>query len=227
MLGTVVNAAAILLGGAIGLLLKRGIPARVNDTVMSGVGLVVLYIGIDGALEGQNVLIAVIAIVAGGVMGGLLRLNDRFENLAHRIERRLVPDAQAGGTFGEGFVTATLLFCIGAMAVVGALQSGLVGNHEVLFAKSLIDGISAAMLASTLGAGVLLSALPVLLYQGAITLLAQVLSPVLSGAVVAEMTCAGSLLIIAIGLNLLRVTNIKVMDYVPAIFLPILLCLFL
>lgn len=224
MLGTIVNAAAILIGGAVGLLLKKGIPERVNSTVMSGVGLVVLYIGIDGALEGSNVLIAVIAIVAGGVVGGLLRLNDRFEGLAHRIEKRLIRDEAAAGTFGEGFVTATLLFCIGAMAVVGSLQSGLAGNHEVLFAKSLIDGISAAMFASTLGAGVLLSALPVLLYQGAITLLASVIAPLLSDAVVAEMTCVGSLLIIAIGLNLLRVTKIKVMDYVLAIFLPILLC---
>ena len=227
MLGTIVNAAAILLGGAIGLLLKKGSPARVNATVMSGVGLVVLYIGIDGALEGQNVLIAIIAIVVGGVLGALLNLNDRFEGLAHRIERLIVKDDAATGAFGEGFVTATLLFCIGAMAVVGSLQSGLAGNHEVLFAKSLIDGISAAMLASTLGAGVLLSALPVLLYQGAITLLAGVVSPFLSDAVVAEMTCVGSLLIVAIALNLLRVTRIKVMDYVIAIFLPILLCLFL
>ena len=136
-------------------------------------------------------------------------------------------NAAPGSTFGEGFTTATLLFCTGAMAVVGSLNSGLTGDHSLLFTKSLLDGISALVFASTLGAGVLLSAAAVLLYQGAITLLAQFVAPVLSDAAVAEMTCVGSLLIVAIGLNLLKLTNIRVMNFILAIFLPILLCLFM
>lgn len=227
MLGTVVNCLAILLGGGVGLLLKKGLPQRLSDTVMQGVALICIYIGVSGALEGKNVLLATVAMVAGGVLGTLLDLDGGINRLAHRLEARLVGDAAPGGTFGEGFVTATLLYCVGAMAVVGSLNSGLTSNHEVLFTKSMLDGVSAVIFASALGAGVLLSALPVLLYQGAITLLAGALSPVLGDAAVAEMTCVGSLLIVAIGLNMLKLTHIKVMNFVPAIFLPIALCLFM
>lgn len=222
MLGTIVNAAAILVGGAVGLLLKKGIPQRVSDGVMQGLGLVCLYIGISGALEGQNALIATLSIVVGGVIGTLLDLDGRFAGLVTKLEHKLIKNQPENSTFGEGFVTATLLFCVGAMAVVGSLNSGLTGNHEVLFTKSLLDGVSSVVFAGTLGGGVLLSALPVLLYQGAITLLAGVVKPILSDAAVAEMTCVGSLLIIGIGLNLLKITKIKVMNFILAIFLPIL-----
>ena len=227
MLGTIVNCAAILLGGALGLLLKKGLPQKLSDTVMQGVALICIYIGVSGALEGQNALIATVAMVVGGVLGTLLDLDGRLNGLAHRLERLIMREEKPGGTFGEGFTTATLLFCVGAMAVVGSLNSGLTGNHEVLFTKSLLDGVSSVIFASTLGGGVLLAAAPVLLYQGAITLLAQSLAPALSGAVVAEMTCVGSLLIVAIGANMLKITNIRVMNFIPAIFLPIGLCLFM
>ncbi|HRX59535.1 MAG TPA: DUF554 domain-containing protein [Eubacteriales bacterium] len=227
MLGTIVNAAAILVGGALGLLLKKGIPERISTGIMQGLGLVVIYIGISGALEGQNALITTVAIVLGGAIGMLLDLDGRFTRLVGKAEARFHKNAEDGSTFGEGFITATLLFCVGAMAVVGSLNSGLSGNHEVLFTKSLLDGVSSFVFASTLGAGVLLSAVAVFVYQGAITLLAQFLAPVLSDAAVAEMTCVGSLLIVAIGLNLLKVTKIKVMDFILAIFIPIGLVLFM
>ncbi|MEG1524443.1 MAG: DUF554 domain-containing protein [Clostridia bacterium] len=227
MLGTIVNCVAILMGGGLGLLLKKGLPKKLSDTVMQGVALICIYIGITGSLQGKNALIATVAMVVGGVVGTLLELDAHLNHLAHRIEKMLVKDEKAGSTFGEGFVTATLLFCVGAMAVVGSLNSGLSGNHEVLFTKSLLDGVSAFIFASALGGGVLLSAVPVLLYQGAITLLARGIAPALSLVAIDEMTCVGSLLIVAIGTNLLKVTNIKVMNFVPAIFLPILLCLFL
>ncbi len=225
MLGTIVNAAAIAAGGLIGLLLKKGLNERVGDTVMKGVALVVLYIGISGALKGQNVLIATLSIVIGGVIGSALDLDARFTNLAHKLERLFVKNGSANSTFGEAFATTTLLFCVGAMAVVGSLNSGLTGDHEVLFAKSLLDGVSSVMFGAALGPGVILSAVPVLLYQGAITLLAQVIQPFLSDAAVAEMTCVGSLLIIAIGLNMMGVTKIKVMNYIIGVFLPMALCL--
>ncbi len=227
MLGTLVNALAILAGGTLGLVIKKGIPQRVNDTVMQGLALVCIYIGLAGALKGQNALLATVAMVVGGVIGTLLDIDARFNGLAHRIERMIIRDHAEGSKFGEGFVTTTLLYCVGAMAVVGALNSGISGNHEVLFTKSILDGVSAVIFAGMFGAGVLLSAVPVLIYQGAITLLAQVLAPVLSDVVVAEMTCVGSLLIVAISLNLLKVTNIKVMNFILAIFLPILLCTFM
>ncbi len=227
MPGTIVNCAAILLGGGIGLLLRKGLPRKLSDTIMQGLALICLYIGVSGALEGGNILLATIAMVVGGVAGTLLDLDGRVHALAHRLERLMVREDPPGGTFGEGFVSATLLYCVGAMAVVGALSSGLTGNHEVLYAKSVLDGVSAVVFAGALGAGVLLSAVPVLLYQGGITLLASALAPVLSDAAVAEMTCVGSLLIVAIGLNMLKLTSIKVMNFVPAIFLPVLLCLFL
>lgn len=227
MLGTIVNCAAIIAGGLLGLLLKKGLPERLSATVMQGVGLVVVYIGISGALKGESILLATIAIVAGGLAGTLLDLDGLVNRFAHWMEHKLVRGEAADGTFGEGFVNATLLFCVGAMAVVGSLSSGLTGDHSVLFTKSVLDGVSSVVFASAMGAGVLLSALPLLVYQGAITLLAGALAPVLSETVVNEMTCVGSLLIMAIGLNLLKVTNIKVMNFLPAIFLPILLCMFM
>ena len=227
LLGTIVNAAAILVGGGAGLLIRKGLPQRLSDAVMAGLGLVVVYIGIDGALEGQNALIATLSVVLGCIIGTLLDLDGRLDRFAHGLEKRMTRNAAPGSTFGEGFTTATLLFCTGAMAVVGSLNSGLTGDHSLLFTKSLLDGISALVFASTLGAGVLLSAAAVLLYQGAITLLASLLAPVLSETVIAEMTCAGSILIIGIGLNLLRVTKLPIMNYTPAVFLPIVLCMIL
>lgn len=227
MLGTIVNAAAVILGGLIGLLLKKGIPERVSGGIMQGLGLVVIYIGVSGMLEGSNILIATISIVVGGLIGMLLDFDGHFNRFANRLEQRFDRSGAGSTKIGEAFITATLLYCVGAMAVVGSLNSGLTGNHEVLFTKSILDGVSAIIFASTLGAGVLLSAIPLFLYQGAITLAAQFLAPVLSDAAVAEMTCVGSLLILAIGLNLLKVTKIKVMDFILAIFIPIGLVLFL
>ncbi len=221
MLGTFVNAGAILAGSLAGLLLKKGIPEKMNDAIMKGVSLCVVYIGLDGCLEGTNALITILSVVLGAILGCLLDLDARLGSLGNFLERLL----QSGnGSLSNGFVTASLLFCVGAMAVVGSLQSGLTGDHTTLFAKSLLDGISSIVFAASLGVGVALSAGAVLLYQGAITLLAQALSPVLSEFVIAEMTCVGSLLIIALGLNMLGVTKIKVMNYVPAIFLVIPLC---
>lgn len=227
MLGTIVNAIAVLVGGAIGLLLKKGIPERVSGGIMQGLGLVVIYIGISGMLKGQNPLIATISIVIGGVIGMIFDFDGRFNRFVNGLEQKLAVKGDDGSRFSEAFITTTLLYCVGAMAVVGSLNSGLTGNHEVLYTKSILDGVSAVVFASTLGAGVLLSAVPLFLYQGAITLMAQFLAPVLSDAAVAEMTCVGSLLILAIGLNLLKVTKIKVLDFILAIFLPIGLVLFM
>lgn len=221
MLGTIVNTLAILAGCAIGLLLKRGINEKVTDAIMKGISLCVIYIGIDGMLEGSKTLAVIIAMALGAAIGTLLDLNGKMEKLGKMIEGRI---SNGGAGIAQGFVTASLIYCVGAMAVVGSLQSGLNGDHSMLYTKALLDGISAMVLTASLGAGVGLSAASVFVYQGALTLLAGLIAPVLSDAVVAEMTCVGSILIAALGLNMLGITKLKVMDYVPAIFIVIPLC---
>lgn len=221
MLGTIVNTLAILLGCGIGLLLKRGINAKVTDAIMKGISLCVIYIGIDGMLEGGKTLAVIIAMALGAAIGTLLDLNGKMEKLGKVIEGRI---SGGGAGIAQGFVTASLIYCVGAMAVVGSLQSGLNGDHSMLYTKALLDGISAMVLTASLGAGVGLSAASVFVYQGALTLLAGLIAPVLSDEVVAEMTCVGSILIAALGLNMLGVTKLNVMDYVPAIFIVIPLC---
>jgi len=226
MLGTFVNVVAILLGGIIGLIIHKGIPERIADTVMKGLGLCTLYIGISGCLKGDNPLLTILSIAIGAVIGEAIDLDDKLNKLGLLLENKFKTEGQKT-TISEGFVTASLLFCVGAMSIVGSLKSGLLGDHEMLFAKSMLDFIGAIIFASTLGVGVMFSAGAVLIYQGAITLLAQFISPYLGDRTIAEMTCVGSLVIVALAINMLGITKIKVMNYVPAIFLPILLCLFI
>ena len=242
--GTIINAAAVLAGSLAGLLLKwlaghfaSRLPAgsaalgqRLQEIIMSGVALCVLYIGISGALKGNNTLIAILSMVTGALLGELLDLDRRMRSLGDWVQKKTerLTRGEGGASVSEGFVTASLLFCVGAMAIVGALENGLTGNYETLQAKALLDGISAIVFASSLGIGVAFSAVAVFLYQGSISLLASVLEPYLGGeAVIAEMTCVGSLLIVALATNMLGMTKIKVMNLVPAVFVPILLCRFL
>lgn len=222
LLGTIVNCAGILAGCALGLVLGRLIPSRLAEAVTKAVALCVFYIGVSGMLADENTLAMILSMVAGTVLGELLRLDDRLQALGGAVERRFAAHGLRG-RISEGFVTASLLFCVGAMAIVGSLESGLSGNHETLFAKSILDAVSSVVYGSTMGFGVALSALPVLLYQGAITLGASLLAPVLTEGVIAEMKAVGSLLILALSLNMLGLTRIRVMNSVPAVFLPILL----
>lgn len=226
MLGTIVNTAAILLGTLLGLLLKKGLPERFQDVIMKGLALCVLLIGISGALKGENTLIAILSIAIGAIIGEIIDLDRRLNNLGQLLEARF-SKGDGEQTVARAFVTSSLLFCVGAMAIVGSLQSGLTGDHEMIYTKSMLDGISSIIFASSLGYGVVFSAVAVFVYQGAIVLLAQWIAPFLSDAVIVEMTCTGSLLIIALGLNMLGLTRIKVANYLPALLLPILLCLFL
>ncbi len=226
MLGTLVNALAVIVGAFVGLLLKRGIPEKISDVVMKGVALCVLYIGISGSLKGTNTLIAIISIVIGAVIGSLLDIDRRLNSLGELAERKL-SKGDGKTSIAEGFVSASLLFCVGSMAIVGSIQSGLTGNHEMIYTKSMLDGISAIIFTSTLGAGVFLSAIAVIVYQGAIVLCAQWVQPFLSDYAVAEMTCVGSLLIIALALNMLGITKLKTANYLPAVFIPIILCMFM
>lgn len=226
MISVIFNMVAVLIGGTLGLLLGRRFPRRVADTVMQGMALCVLYIGISGAFNGEKTLVMILSVALGGVMGELLDVDGALNRLGQKLEEKL-GGVCGGSPLAEGFVSASMLFCVGAMAIVGSLQSGLMGDHSTIIAKSLIDGITSVLLASSLGAGVLFSALAIGVYQGSIVLLAGVLQPLLSDAVVAEMSCAGSLLIIGLGLNMLGICKVKVANYIPAIFLPMLLCRFM
>lgn len=232
MIGTLVNVGAIVIGALIGLPLKRGLPKKLSDSVMKGLGLCTLFIGITGILEGKKPLVLIVSMVIGAVLGSLADLDGKLNRGAKWLERKLTKKSaddseDKKSTFAQGFVTATLLFCVGAMAIVGSLQSGLTGSNETLFTKSILDCVAAIIFTSTFGFGVMFAAAPVLVYQGSITLLAHWVSPFLSNSVIAEMTAVGSLLIIGLAMNMLGITKIKVMNYIPAVFLPIVLCMFM
>ncbi|MDR1130970.1 MAG: DUF554 domain-containing protein [Oscillospiraceae bacterium] len=229
-LGTIVNAAAVIIGAAAGLLIKGGLPKRFEETILSAVGLAVIFIGLGGALSGLLVIedgalaarytmMTVLSLVLGAVVGELLDIEKRLDGLGRRIKARM-PEKLAGNSFVEGFVTASMLFCVGAMAIVGALEDGLNGSYAILFAKSLLDGISAVIFAASLGVGVALSSIPLLVYQGGITLLAQALRPLLTDALIGQMSCIGSILIVAIGVNMIFGKKLKVGNLLPAIFFP-------
>jgi membrane family protein len=241
--GTIVNVLAILVGSAVGLLIKwlgtrfstlfagaTNTGLRLQAIITQGAALCVMYLGISGCLEGEHSLISILSMVLGCLIGELLDLDRRMQTLGNWVQERTKRVFHEGGTatIAEGFLTASLLFCVGAMAIVGALNDGLTGNHDMLFAKAMLDGIISIVFASSLGIGVAFSAVAVFLYQGSISLLAAFLAPLLQNdTVIGEMTCVGSLLIIALSLNMLNITKIKVMNMVPAIFFPILLCQFL
>lgn len=233
-LGTLVNVLAVLAGSGLGMLIKTGLKRRFRDILMQACGIATIFLGISGALAGllkvengavstQNTMLLIFSLVLGGLAGEALNIEAGMEALGERL-KRLVRD-KSDSRFVDGFVTASLVICVGAMAIVGSLQDGLTGDHTTLFAKSLLDGISAVVFASSLGIGVAFSAAAVFLYQGAIALMASFISPFLGEAVIAEMTCVGSLLIIALALNMLGITKIKVMNLVPACILPIFLCM--
>ena len=219
MIGTLINAAAIILGSLLGLLLRKGIPQQLKDTLISGMGLCVMLIGVQGALGTENVMLVILAIVIGGCIGVALQIEKRLDRLGQKLQQRF--SRGADDSFGKGFVTASLMFCVGAMAIVGSLDSGLRGDHSTLIAKSILDGVSSIILTSTLGPGVMLSAVAILIYQGSIALLAQFVAPILTDRAIAEMSAVGGLLIVGIGLNMIRKEHIPVGDLLPAILMPL------
>ncbi|MCI9331136.1 MAG: DUF554 domain-containing protein [Oscillibacter sp.] len=230
LVGTLVNTATVISGSLIGLLLGNILPERLRDTVMKGLGLSTLFVGIDGMLGGSNALITILSIAVGAVTGELFDLDGHLNRFAEGLEQRFKKGREGGGpSLAEGFVTASLVFCVGAMTIVGALNDGLSGNHEMLFTKATLDFVSSIIFASSLGLGVLLSAVAVFTIEGGIACLASFVAPILqqNPDTVPEMTVVGSVLIVGISLNLLGVTKLKIMNYVPAIFLPVLLCLFM
>ncbi len=204
----------------------RKISERINKALMQGIGLVVLSIGITGVMQGENSMVMILSMVFGILIGEGIDINGYVDHFVDWLGHKFQTDG-AQNNFSQGFLSATMLFCIGSMAIVGSLESGLLGDNSTLYTKSVLDGISAILLTSTLGIGVAFSSIPLLLYQGALILFAQFLAPLLHDAVIIEITTIGSLLLIGMGLNLLEMTNIKIMNFVPAIFLPILFMQFM
>lgn len=223
LLGTIVNVICIVMGSFVGVFLTR-IPNKYKETIMQGVGLTVLLIGLQMALETESIIIVLLSLLVGAIIGELLKLEQVLDTFGHWIASKFT-NQTSDVNIAQAFVTASLLFVVGAMAILGALDSGLRGDHEVLYTKSILDGFSSFVLTSTLGIGVILSAIPVAIYQGTITLLAskiQTLIPdELFDMLLIEITGVGGLLIVAIGLNLLKITSIRVTNLLPAIFVVI------
>ncbi len=217
MIGTLVNVAAILVGGSIGLLIKKGLPERIKEGVMKALGLVTIFIGVMGAIKSQDILAVVLSIVVATIIGSLVDFDKGIHTLSDKLQR-----SNKNGRFSEGFVTATLLFITGAMAVTGAMNDGMSGDSTLLITKAVMDGISALIFAAALGCGVLFSAVPVLIYQGGIALMARWIAPALPPEAIIEMGAVGSVLVIGVGLNLTGAAKIKVFNSILAIFLPIL-----
>ena len=230
LMGTIVNVLGVLLGGGVGLLLHRllrkGIPQRFSDRIMKGIGLCTIYIAASSLLEGSKTLVTILSMVLGAILGELLDLDGKIKRLSQAVERRF-SGGGSGDSFSRGLLSATLLFCVGTMAIQGSLDSGLTGDHSILYSKSMMDTVAALIFSSSLGVGVLFSTVPLLLYQGGITLLAVAARPYLTAEVIAEMNTVGSLLLLGLSLDLLDIKQLKLMNYLPAMFLPILLCQFM
>lgn len=225
--GSFINALAILFGALLGT--KIQFPKQIRQTIMHALSLAVILIGISMGLETSNVLLPISALVIGSVLGELLQIESKLATLGQKLqEKTQYKKGKSGNTnFTEGFLTATLVYCVGAMAVIGSLNSGLHGDHQVLYAKSMLDGISAIFFSTSLGIGVAFAAGPVLVYQGLITLLAKLIAPALSPVVLQELTATGGILILGIGLNMLNITKIAVGNMLPAIVVALLLAIFI
>lgn len=223
LLGALVNGAAIVVGSFAGLFMGKLLPDRLQKTLMTALALVVIGIAVPGIDDSQKPLVPILSMVLGTLVGELLDPDSAVIRLGDWLQRK----TGGKGRFTDGFVNGTMVFAVGAMAIMGGLNSGLQGDHTILFSKSVIDGISSLIFASTLGVGVLFSALPVFLWEGLIAVLASLLAPLLGADVIAEINSVGSLLLIAISLNMLNLTKIRVMNMVPAMLFPILLCRFL
>ncbi|HKM43579.1 MAG TPA: DUF554 domain-containing protein [Limnochordia bacterium] len=222
--GSLVNFLAIIAGALVGRAIR--LPERIRQTIMQALALAVLIIGISMGLASNNMLIPIAALAIGSILGEVLDIEAGITRAGDKLRRFGGKSDQVGSLdFTQGFLVATLTYCIGAMAVIGSLNSGLMGDHQVLYAKSLIDGVTAIFFSASLGIGVAFSAIPVLLYQGAIALLATVIAPLLRDPVIAELTATGGILIIGIALNMLGLTKLRLGNMLPAILVAVVLAL--
>ncbi|MDR0305809.1 MAG: DUF554 domain-containing protein [Chitinispirillales bacterium] len=229
--GTIVNALAIVLGSFLGMVLPR-MSGSMRTVIMQGLGLAVVFLGFSMGLKADNHLLIIISLVTGGFIGEILKIDMLLQAAGERLERavkRISPQKQSKDSIAEGFATATLVFCVGAMAILGAIESGLRNDHTILYTKSMLDGISSVVFASTLGLGVIFSSLPLLTYQGTIALCAKFITSFLNAAelnaVITEVSSVGGVLIAAIGINMLKIKNINAVNLLPSVFVIALLTL--
>ncbi len=215
MFGVIVNCITVIIGSIVGMVFKNLIPEKVTDGIMVGIGLCTLYIGISGALVGENQLVLILSMAIGAVIGFILDIDGKINKLSDFVTSRVDKNGNNSNA-SQGFVTACLIFCVGSMTLVGSIQAGVSGDNTLLITKSILDLVSSMALAATFGYSVLLSAVFVLLFQGGLVLLAQLAGPVLTQPLQNEMICAGSVLIIGLGLNIIGVSKIKVANYLPA-----------
>jgi len=235
-IGTIANFAVVLVMGVLGALLKKGIPQRVSDAIISGMGICVVYIGVEGALSASaptlpegaffsggviKILVMIISVAIGTLIGELVDFDSLITRLGDYLEKKMSGSAEGGkSNFSRGFVSASMLFCVGAMAVNGALQDGL-GNPDILLAKTVIDGIVCFLMATTLGVGCAFSAFLLLVYQGAIAVGGYFLASFIPMQTIEYMSATGSLIVVLIGTNLLGATHVKTANMVPAMFVPL------
>ena len=220
MVATIINAAAVIAGSLIGLIFNRRIGDRVREVLYSGVGIITLVIGMSMALEMQRVLYLALAVVLGGILGSWWGVEDGILRLGELLRQRF-QRSSSGSEFAYGFLRASVLFCVGAMAILGSFRAGVEGDYQLLLTKSVMDGFMSILLAASMGIGVAFSALVILVYQGGVTLLAGSLSPWVSELMLSEITAVGGALILMIGINLLNLKHIKTADYIPAILVVV------
>jgi uncharacterized membrane protein YqgA involved in biofilm formation len=237
MLGTLVNAIVVIIGSLAGCYIIKGIPQRIEKKKKKAGGLAIIFIGIKGAMDNQNILLLIVSMIAGAVIGELIDIDKYMNRFGMWAEKKLgmnkpevttdsaastalVQEKNPGHSFSKGFVSASILFCTGSMSIVGSLQGGLQGNHDTLFAKSVLDGTMSLVFGASMGIGVAFSSLTVLVYQGTIVLASQAISKFLTPDIIREMSAVGSLIIAGIGFNFLGIKEIKVANLIPAVFVP-------
>ena len=215
-LGTLANCVAIIIGALLGVFCKRGLPEKWQETMMSSIALCILIIGVQMALKTQNIIIVIFSLVLGAIVGEILDIEAAMNRLGQYLGNKLSQgDGSAAAAIAAGFVNASILFCSGAMAILGSIQDGLAADHTTLFAKATLDGLISLILSTNLGIGVILSALSVGIYQGSITLLAGVVGPLVTEAMLTEITASGGIMIMAIGCNMLKISSIRIGNLLP------------
>lgn len=218
MIGTLVNVLAIILGSFLGHFMRKGIKNEYKDTIIDGLALCIIVMGIMSSIKANNFLLIIASIVIGSIIGEVIGIERRLDLVGFKLQKKI---GKNDSNFSEGFITATLVFCIGAMAIVGSLEAGLTGNYETLFAKSVIDGVTAIIFASSLGLGVVFSIFPLAIYQGGITLLSTPLRHILTENIINEVSAVGGLLIIGIAINLMGIKKIRVSNMLPSLLIPV------